>query len=129
MPDLGTVSRFSNLLEAGDEGWAVPYEIGEPIAVEMGQEGLDRPVERRLERAQSVDRASAPRGKATGEAFEVLETANHVAHDDLGGRPGKTHSATASAEGHHQPFGLQALRHLGEMIARDAVPPGDVVDR
>src|SRR5690606_910738 len=67
--------------------------------------------------------------EAGDKTVEILEPADHVAHDDVLRVAGELHPASASAERFHETFRLQSLRNLGEMVARDAVAARDFLHR
>ena len=107
----------------------VSDQFGQAVFVELGKKGIERCIQCRLQAAGSIDRAATSTGEAGDKTVEILEPADHVAHDDVLRVAGKLHPASASAKRFHETFGLQALRNLGEMVARYTVAARDFLHR
>lgn len=105
------------------------HKFADAALVEPREEILHGLAQQRLQSAHPVDNATCPGSEAGHEGIEVLEPAHHFAHGDSVRWPRQTHSAAAATKRLDQASGLQALHDLGEVIARNPEPLGNLVNR
>ena len=104
-------------------------ELGERVAVEHGQEGGQRLIQRRGERAGGGDGALVVlRIEALDQVQVVLRRAHDLADVDLGGRPRQLHAAEAAAERRDEAELGQAGDHLRRVVLGHSHATGDVRD-